>query len=70
MKRRDLRINDITGSMSKPLLEAIQKTVDDMYLKFDHDKSGSLDSKELIEMLKVMYKEGQIDIMPTDGQLK
>ena len=48
MKRRDLRINDITGSISKNLLEVIQKTVDDMYLKFDHDKSGSLDSKELM----------------------
>ena len=41
-----------------------------MYLKFDHDKSGSLDTKQLNEMLKSMYKEGQIDIMPTDGQLK
>ena len=70
MRRKELRINDIHEAINRPELEAIQKTVDTMYLKFDHDKSGSLDSKELGNMLKDMYKEGQINILPTEGQTK
>ena len=56
MRKRDLRINDLLGSISKPLLEAMQKVVDSMYLKYDHDKNGYLNTSQLLNMTKDMYK--------------
>ena len=51
-------------------MEAITKVVDNVFLKYDHNKNGVLESGELHEMFKQIYKQGFIDALPTEGQLK
>ena len=70
MTRKDLRINDITGAISKESKEVIDKVVESVFLKFDLNKNGSLESSELNNLVQSMYKDGFIDVLPTEGQVR
>lgn len=52
MERKDLRINPVTGSINQKELERIARVVDNVFLKWDHNKNGTLECGELREMLK------------------
>ena len=41
-----------------------------MFLKWDVNKNGVLECGKLREMLKELYKEGYIDIVPSEGQVR
>ena len=70
MTRKDLRINDIAGAISKESKEVIEKVVDSVFLKFDINKNGCLEGSELDNLIQSMYKDGFIDVLPTEGQVR
>lgn len=45
MVRKELRINEITGAISKKEMERLTRVLDNIFLKYDTNKNGTLDSK-------------------------
>jgi Ca2+-binding EF-hand superfamily protein len=52
MVKKDLRINSINGALDKKELQKLNRIVDMIFEKFDHDRSGKLDPSELHGMMK------------------
>lgn len=70
MVRKELRINEIAGAISKKEMERLTRVIDSVFLKYDINKNGSLDINELGQILKGMYEDGYIDVMPTEGLVR
>jgi hypothetical protein len=67
--RRDLRINRQAGGASEKEKERAMQLVELLFARFDRDRSGYLDSKELKEMINSIYSDGQVGRKPTDIEM-
>jgi hypothetical protein len=45
MVRKELRINEILGAISKKEMERLTRVIDSVFLKYDTNKNGTLDIK-------------------------
>jgi len=55
MVKKELRIN-LPGNLSKKDFQKLTKAVEAIFLKYDINRSGVLDSAEIKNMMKDLYK--------------
>lgn len=69
MVKKDLRINQLSGSLSKKESQRIKNVIDHIFEKYDSNKDGQLSTGELKSMIKDLYKGGLIDVIPPEQSM-